>query len=839
MTGAEPAPPTPQPLAGVQVVELADGIAGPYAGKLLADFGADVVKVEPPEGDRARALGPFPTDEPDAEQSAVFLHLNTNKRSVVAAVDDPIVERLLARADVVLQSAPEPDPAELRARFPHLVVASVTSFGLTGPLAGYAGEEIVHYAYGGPMSATGGAEREPLKMGGAVGQYQCGNVAAVAVLAALAVAEGSGEGVHIDLANVETQVCSIDRRMTYLLYGAYRGQNVERTGGYRVSPLPGGCRPTADGHVQISTLMNWIPRMLAVVDNPDLAEIYQDPGFLLDEDLPDVIDGHLLAWTLTRTKQEAMEEAQGGGWPVTAINRPLDLLSDSHFAERGFFVPVEHPVAGTVRQPGAPIRMTGGWSLRRPAPLLGQHTDEVLSELDSDSAERPRPTSTPAAAHGGPGRSRPLPLDGIRILDMTVVWAGPYATWILADLGAEIIRVDNPWIFPSATRGVLPRPTADMVAEIGGIFGGYPDADPGQRPWNRVALFNAHARNKKSVTLDLRKERGRETLLALAEQCDLMIENNSVDLLDKLGIGWEALQARNPALSLIRMPSVGLTGPYRDYLGFGVNFEGLCGLTSLRGYAGDDLSESETVFHMDAASGSAGAFAALMALRRTRASGRGELIELSQSENMMNHIGELLIDAERTGREHVPLGNRHPLHAPQGCYRAAGDDAWVVISVVDDDRWRALAQLLGRPDLADDERYADAAGRQANHDDLDLLIEAWTAERTARDAFERCQEVGIAAAPVLHELEALEDPHLLARSMFADTGSDETGTYPHPTHLWHWDGPNLAWGRLPVMGGDNEEVFKGLLGLSDADYQALADDGHLSPDYLDPEGNPL
>ena len=182
------------------------------------------------------------------------------------------------------------------------------------------------------------------------------------------------------------------------------------------------------------------------------------------------------------------------------------------------------------------------------------------------------------------------------------------------------------------------------------------------------------------------------------------------------------------------MPSVGLTGPYRDYLGFGVNFEGLCGLTSLRGYAGDDLSESETVFHMDAASGSAGAFAALMALRRTRASGRGELIELSQSENMMNHIGELFIDAERTGREHVPLGNRHRLHAPQGCYRAAGDDAWVVISVVDDDRWRSLAQLLGRPELADDVRYADAAGRQANHDELDRLIEAWTAERTARDA---------------------------------------------------------------------------------------------------------
>ncbi|MEM9565120.1 MAG: CoA transferase [Actinomycetota bacterium] len=837
------------PLDGVRVVELAQGIAGPYAGKLLADYGADVIKVEPGGGDVARTLGPFPDGaDGDPEQSATFLHLNTNKRSVVLDDRDggDLLDGLLAGADVVIQSSPEPNPGELRARFPGLVVASVTPFGLTGPLAGYAGEEIVHYAFGGPMSATGSAEREPIKMGGAVGQYQCGSVAAVSILAALALAESSGDGVHIDLANVETQVCSIDRRMTYVLYATYRGSDVERTGGYRVSPLPGGCRPTAEGHIQISTLMNWIPRMLAVVDNPDLAEIYTDPGFLVDEDVPDVIDAHILGWTLTKTKQEAMEEAQAGGWPITAVNRPIDLLDDAHFVERGFFVPVEHPVAGTVRQPGAPIRIADGWALRRPAPLLGEHTDEVRADLQPIPAVAS--AAEPAPDRGSSGGSpvaggRTLPLAGVRILDMTVVWAGPYATWILADLGAEIIRVDNPWIFPSATRGVLPRPTADMVADIGGIFGGYPDAEPGLRPWNRIALFNAHARGKRSITLDLRKDAGRETLLRLAEQCDLMIENNSVDLVDKLGIGWEALHERNPELSLIRMPSVGLTGPYRDYLGFGVNFEGLCGLTSLRGYRDDDLSESETVFHMDAASGSAGALAALMALRRTERTGVGEMIELSQSENMMNHIGELFIDADRTGREHVPLGNRHHLHAPQGCYPCrdehGDDDAWAVVSVVDDDRWRVLAGVMGRPELADDPRFATAADRRANHDELDELLAGWTRGLTANEVFHACQGAGVAAAPVLRELEALADPHLQARNMFAETGSDETGRHLHPTHLWHWDGPDLAWGPLPVLGGDNESVLKGIAGLSDDEYTALAADGHLSLDYLDQDGNPL
>jgi crotonobetainyl-CoA:carnitine CoA-transferase CaiB-like acyl-CoA transferase len=224
------------------------------------------------------------------------------------------------------------------------------------------------------------------------------------------------------------------------------------------------------------------------------------------------------------------------------------------------------------------------------------------------------------------------------VLDLTVVWAGPYTTCILGDLGADVIRVDNPYVFPSATRGVLPRPPAEIVPDLGGIFGGYPDLDPGDRPWNRTALFNAHARNKRSVTLDLRRPLGREAFLKLVEQCDVLVENNSVDPLDKLGLGWDVVHQRNERLIAIRMPSVGLDGPYRNYLGFGVNFEALCGLGAIRGYTDADLSENDSVFHMDAASGSAGAFATLMALRRRERTGVGELVEVSQSENMLNHI---------------------------------------------------------------------------------------------------------------------------------------------------------------------------------------------------------
>ncbi len=855
-----------QPLAGIRVVEFAQGIAGPYTGKLFADYGADVVKVEPAEGDRSRRLGPFPTTGPDPEQSALFLHLNTNKRSVVADPGDPLVEQLLAGADLVIQSEPVPDPATLRARFPRLVVLTVTAFGLDGPYAGYKGEEIVHYAFGGPMASTGNPDREPLRLGGDLGQYQCGSVGATAAMAALRMAAQSGQGTHIDLANTETQVCSIDRRMAYLLYGSYRRSNTLRSGGYKIMPFPIGVRPTLDGHIQVSTLLNWIPRMLRVMETPEMSAIYAEPGWITDPETPERVDAQVLMWALGRTRQEAMEQAQTGGWPITAINRPIDLLHDAHFAERGFFVPVDHPVAGTVRQPGPPIRIADGWALRRPAPLLGQHTAELAAELAAGragtvavphgtagvpSASVPSgtnrnagtapvtvPSGTIEPGSGAPGERR-LPLEGIRVLDLTVVWAGPYATMFLGDLGADVIRVDNPWVFPSATRGVMPRPPKAMLSEGDGIFAAYPDGEPGERPWNRLGLFNSHARNKRSITLDLRKDSGREAFLQVAEHCDVLVENNSVDLLEKLGIDWEALHARNPRLILLRMPSTGRTGPYRNYLGFGVNFEGLCGLTALRGYPDLDRSESENVYHMDAASGSAGAFAVLTALRRRDERGVGELVELSQSENMLAHIGEFLIDAERTGAEHGSIGNRHRVRAPQGCYPCTGEDAWAVISVGSDEEWAGLGRAAGSPPWATDPRFATVEGRRAQHDELDELISDWTRGLDHYTVFTRCQAEGVPAAPVLHDLEALVDPHLRARGMFAPNTCADTGTHDYPTHAWHWDGPQLRFEHLPVMGGDNESIFKGLLGYSEKDYGRLDAEGHLSTWYLGPDGAPL
>lgn len=436
-----------------------------------------------------------------------------------------------------------------------------------------------------------------------------------------------------------------------------------------------------------------------------------------------------------------------------------------------------------------------------------------------------------------PGRS--LPLAGIRVLDVTVVWAGPWCTMLLGDLGAEVIRLDNPWQFPSSTRGLMARPAAAQVPLLGPIGGNYPDSDPAERPWNRQGMFNVHARNKLGATLDLSKPLGRDTFLRLVERADVVVENNAARTFDGLGLGWDVLSERNPSLVMLRMAPLGLDGPKKGYLGFGAHFEALAGLTAIRGYADADPTSTTTAYHMDPASGAAGAFAVMMALRRRKRSGQGTLIELAQAENMMAHIGEFFVEAGRSGRVFEQHGNRHPTRAPQGCYRSAGEDRWVVISVGSDEEWEGLRRAMDDPPWAADSRFGSAPGRRAHHDEIDGHLQEWTRDKDPFDVFRRCQNQAVPAGPVLNDADAFTDPHLRARGFFRPNGSPDAGTHDYPGHLWHWTGADMAWGPIMQMGADNDYVFKEVAGLSDEDYQALAEDGHLSLDYLNQNGTAL
>jgi crotonobetainyl-CoA:carnitine CoA-transferase CaiB-like acyl-CoA transferase len=244
---------------------------------------------------------------------------------------------------------------------------------------------------------------------------------------------------------------------------------------------------------------------------------------------------------------------------------------------------------------------------------------------------------------------------------------------------------------------------------------------------------------------------------------------------------------------------------------------------------------------MDAASGVSAANAVLLALRRRGRTGRGELVEVAQSENMLNHIGEYLIDAGRTPRsaEFAPTGNRHPTNAPQGAYPCHGDDQWVVISVDDDEAWRGLGRAMGHPGWATDELYATAEGRRAHHDLIDERIGSWTIRFDPWEITRRCQANGVACGPVLGDRDCFEDPHLRERGFFRPNGSAEVGVHDHPGHLWHWSGPPLRWDETCVFGAANDSVWREVAGLSEAEYEELRAAGHISCEYLSRDGTPM
>jgi crotonobetainyl-CoA:carnitine CoA-transferase CaiB-like acyl-CoA transferase len=380
-------------LEGVRVLDLTQEIAGPYCTKLLADYGADVIKVEPSGGDPARDHGPFPRDDPHPEKSALFLHLNTNKRGVCLDLESAGGTRCLAAlaawADVVLESFPAGGLTSLGLGFetlsaanPRLVMTSITPFGQDGPYRDYRSSELVAYAMGGPMNMDGLPEREPVKQGGNVVQYQAGAAAAAATLIALWQARETGRGDHVDCSFMRTAVSSIDRRTSMLVTFQYTGMTGVRS---PPSVLPAlGMRPVQDGYIFLNGDGARFPLVLRMIGRPDLDK---DPRFAdfvarAQPGRAEEFDEFLMPWLLERTRQEAFQEMQRHHLPSGPVYTPAETLADPHFRERGFWADLEHPEAGRMTLPGRPFTMGASpWTVRRPAPVLGQHTLEVLCGL--------------------------------------------------------------------------------------------------------------------------------------------------------------------------------------------------------------------------------------------------------------------------------------------------------------------------------------------------------------------------------------------------------------------------------------------------------------------------
>ena len=393
-----------QALSDVKVLDLTWYIAGPYCTKLLADYGADVIKVERPgTGDPARSMGPFLGDEPHPERSGLFTHLNTNKRSITLnlknAAGKKLFKQLLKDVDILVESfRPHVMPGlglgyeVLKELNPRLVMASLSSFGQTGPYQEFKASDIVEYAMGGPMYCTGLLEREPVKMGGTVTTTIGGNVAAPFILGALWAARVHGIAQHVDISLFQVQLGQVERRPYYFMNYAYTGTITGRGEAGGVFGVPFAIYPCKDGYVQIITAQHWWPRVARMLNRP---EILTDPRFAEYSDRlqhrEEFENEFLLPWLLSRSKWEVTQAAQREKEPVLPVCTAEDMVMDPHFKQRGFFVDIEHPVLGKLKYPGAPVKLgEGSWVVRWPAPLLGQHNAEVYGALGYSKQDQVR-----------------------------------------------------------------------------------------------------------------------------------------------------------------------------------------------------------------------------------------------------------------------------------------------------------------------------------------------------------------------------------------------------------------------------------------------------------------
>jgi crotonobetainyl-CoA:carnitine CoA-transferase CaiB-like acyl-CoA transferase len=427
-----------------------------------------------------------------------------------------------------------------------------------------------------------------------------------------------------------------------------------------------------------------------------------------------------------------------------------------------------------------------------------------------------------------------LPLAGIRVIDITVVWSGPSACRMLAALGAEVIRIESIHHFPATSRGQVPYPDPAAIAAAVGAAAAYPGKDPGPDPYNRFGPFLATNQGKLSVTMELDTPEGTEAFHRLVGCSDVLVENNARAAGDGLGITWPALRPLNSRLVMVRMAPLGLDGPYANALGYGAHFEALTGIGALRGHPGAAREDAGSTYHMDDVAPQGVVFAVLAALMQRERTGAGQLIEFPQGEFLMQGIGDAFVAESMNGESYSPQGNRHPAWV-QGIYPCRGEDQWIALSIRDDAEWEALLAVIGHPAWGADPRFASLTSCRAHQDELDPLLAACTAGWAKRALFLALQQAGVPAGPVMDEADAYADPHFEQRQTFRPVTNPAAGTHMYPGLGARWSGMTPAWGRpSPLIGQDNEYVYKKLLGYTDAEYDDLAEAGLIGNSYPRP-----
>jgi len=797
MAGPNSAEPRPGPLEGFVIVDATQGVAGGYGGRLLADLGARVIKVEPPGGEALRHLSPFPDDQPHVDTGGLHRALNASKESVVIDLDSAEGQaqfRALALgADAVMESD---RPGAMAARGlgypsfesdrPDLVYASHTSFGQDGPYADWVTSEIVDYAMGGYMFFSGHPEREPLLVPGHQGQLHAGMQLATGVILALWHARQTGQGQYLEVSTFESMLNAHSWLAT-----SWTHEGIVQT------RLPSTITACEDGH------FFWFPRadpqFFAFIER---LEFLEDPRFSSVASfrlaLPDV-RAALSEWAKDKTKAWVYENAQALRIPVTPVNTVADLAASPQLAARGWWRAVEDEAA---LLPGPPWNFSDATAgPRRRAPHLDEHADVSLPSR----VKRAQIAEAPAQ-----------PLAGVRVLEVTANWAGPLAGRHLADMGADVIKIE----------------IARKPATRSGHFAGN---QQWATPWNRAGYFNLLNRNKRDLVLDLNTDEGREVFLRLVEESDVVLENNSARVFPNLGLPYEVIAARNPRIIMCSMSGMGASGPEMHYLAYGSNIEASSGLVSQLGY-GDGSLFGTGSFYADPICGTHGTIGILAALIARERTGRGQFIDLALAESGMAFQVEPIMDYRLNGRVAGPTRNRSRRIAPQGAYACVGDDAWIAIGVETDEQWTALCEVIGDRVLA--RSYPTMEARQEAHAEIDEAIRAWAMQRDHNRAARELQAAGVPAGPVLANWEVVSDPHLYARDYFVDVVHPEVGHHRWDGYPWKFSRtPGRIRMAAPLFAEHNDEVLSEVLGLSEAERARLREHDVLQ-DVAAP-GNPF
>jgi crotonobetainyl-CoA:carnitine CoA-transferase CaiB-like acyl-CoA transferase len=797
-------------LHGIRILECGELVAAPYAAKLLGHLGADVVKLEPPKGDPARWRPPFLGGEVHSERSGLHLYLNQAKRSVIVdwsrSADVDRFHDLAAVANVLLVGGSPRSIEERGLTYerlcrvnPRLVVTTITPFGMTGPRRDWAATELIEVAGGGWLCISPGALADaslpPLKPFGQQGDFQGGVHGAIATLGALHARSRTGRGEHVDV-NVQAVIAS-NNEMNFV-HWTYTRRVTSRLGTRGVGPW--GIIRLADGDFFVGCAEEdqW-GRLVDYIGNPEWArlEIFADrvSRGVHGEALMPLLESALG----DKRCEEAYVELQERRVSCSPVFDMAMLLRSDHLAARGFFVEVDHPDAGRLIYPGAPFKLSRTpWEVVRPAPRLGAHGDEVTQEWRVTA-----PAAKPPAS-----AARVRPLDGVRIADFCWVWAGPTATLQLALLGADVIRVERP-SRPDITRSI--PPFADGVAGP-----------------NRAGFFNQYNQQKRSIGLNLKHPDGLRLARELVASSDVVTDNFASGVMDRLGLGYEALQTVKPDVIMISFSGYGATGPKRHFIAYGPAQVPMIGLASVSGYLGKGPSEIG-ISYGDPNAGLHAAVAVLAALRHRDRTGEGQFIDMSQWECAIGLGAEALMDTVMNGRQPPRQGNRDIAEAPQGVFRCAGADEWVAVACWSDVQWRALARVIGRADLEHDERLQTAAGRKRNEDLLETAISAWTATRSPDAVVEVLQASGVPSCRPLSNQGVAEDEQLNAWGAFVDLDHPEVGRRRHVSAPWHFSESIVGAERpAPLLYVDTDRVLGDLFGYDEQEIRRLRQAGGIA-----------